>query len=67
LITILDDFSRYIVHTELRASMKDEDVSVVIQAAKERFPTATPRIISDNGKQFLIIEAFRKEINFFSS
>jgi transposase InsO family protein len=53
LITILDGFSRYIAHTELRASMKDEDVSVVIQAAKERFPTATPRIISDNGKQFL--------------
>lgn len=53
LITILDGFSRYIVHTDLRESMKDEDVGVVIQAAKERFPDATPRIISDNGKQFL--------------
>ena len=53
LITILDGFSRYIVHTDLRESMKDEDVGVVIQTAKERFPDATPRIISDNGKQFL--------------
>ena len=53
LITILDGFSRYIVHCDLRESMKDEDIGVVIQTAKERFPDVTPRIISDNGKQFL--------------
>ena len=53
LITILDGFSRYIVHTDLRESMKDEDIGVVIQTAKERFPDEAPRIISDNGKQFL--------------
>ena len=53
LITILDGYSRYIVHTDLRESMKDEDIGVVIQTAKERYPNATPRIISDNGQQFL--------------
>jgi len=53
LITVLDGFSRYIVHTDLRESMKDIDIQIVIQKAKELFPDAKPTIISDNGKQFI--------------
>jgi putative transposase len=53
LTTILDGYSRYIVHWEIRQSMTEQDELVVLQRAKEKFPNETPRIISDNGSQFL--------------
>jgi transposase InsO family protein len=53
LISVLDGCSRYIVHWELRESMKEADVEVVLQRARETFPEARPRIISDNGPQFV--------------
>jgi transposase InsO family protein len=53
LTTILDGYSRYIVHFEIRRSMTEQDELVVLQRAKEKFPRETPRIISDNGAQFL--------------
>ena len=33
--------------------MKESDVQIVIQRAKEKFPDAHPRIISDRGPQFI--------------
>jgi len=51
--SILDGFSRYIVHWEIREAMKESDVEIVLQRAREKFPDATPRIISDNGPQFI--------------
>lgn len=33
--------------------MKESDLGVIIQRAKEKYPEATPRIISDNGPQFI--------------
>jgi transposase InsO family protein len=53
LITVLDGFSRYIVHHELRESMTEVDIEIVIQAALEKHPDAKPRIISDNGPQYI--------------
>jgi transposase InsO family protein len=53
LTTILDGYSRYVVHWEIRRSMTEQDELVVLQRAKEKFPNETPRIISDNGSQFL--------------
>jgi putative transposase len=53
LISVLDGASRFLVHWELRESMKEADVEIVLQRARERFPDATPRIISDNGPQFI--------------
>jgi len=53
LTTILDGYSRYIVHWEIRRSMTEQDELVVLQRAREKFPNETPRIISDNGSQFL--------------
>jgi putative transposase len=53
LTTILDGYSRFIVHWEIRRSMTEQDELVVLQRAKEKFPNETPRIISDNGAQFL--------------
>lgn len=53
LCSVLDGFSRFIVHWEIRERMKEADVEIVLQRARERFPQATPRIISDNGSQFI--------------
>jgi transposase InsO family protein len=52
LIAILDGYSRYLVHWEIRESMTNGDVQIVVQRAVERYPEASPRLISDNGKQF---------------
>ena len=53
LCSILDGCSRYIIHWEIRESMTEADVEVIVQRARERFPKTTPRIISDNGPQFI--------------
>jgi len=53
LCSILDGCSRYIVHWEIREKMEESDVQTIIQRARELFPDATPRIISDNGPQFI--------------
>ena len=50
---ILDGFSRFLVHWDLRESMREADVEVILQRAKEKYPEAKPRIISDNGPQFI--------------
>ena len=53
LCSVLDGFSRYIVHWEIRESMTEGDVEIVLQRAREAFTDAAPRIISDNGPQFV--------------
>lgn len=53
LCSVLDGASRYLVHWELRESMREADVEIVLQRAREEFPSVTPRIISDNGPQFI--------------
>ncbi len=53
LCSLLDGCSRYIVHWEIREQMTETDVEIIIQRAKEKFPDARPRIISDNGPQFI--------------
>jgi transposase InsO family protein len=53
LTSVLDGASRYLVHWELRESMTEADVEIVLQRAREAFPEARPRIISDNGPQFI--------------
>lgn len=53
LCSLLDGCRRYIVHWEIRESMKEADIELVIQRAREAFPDVYPRIISDNGPQFI--------------
>lgn len=53
LCSILDGYSRYIVHHEIRERMTEADVEIVLQRAREKFPEARPQIISDNGPQFI--------------
>lgn len=53
LCSLLDGYSRYIVHHEIREQMTEQDVEIIVQRALEAFPDARPRIISDNGPQFV--------------
>jgi putative transposase len=53
LISLLDGFSRYLVHWEIREKMEESDVETVVQRALEKYPGQKPRIISDNGPQFI--------------
>jgi len=53
LCAVLDGASRYIVEWDLRESMTEAQIEILLQRAKEKFPKARPRIISDNGPQFI--------------
>ena len=51
--SVLDGCSRLLVHWDLRESMKEADIEMILERAKEKHPEARPRIISDNGPQFI--------------
>ena len=53
LCALLDGYSRFIVHWEIRESMTEREIEIIIQRAVEKFPNVSPRIISDNGPQFI--------------
>lgn len=53
LCSVLDGCSRYLVHHEIREKMEENDVETILQRAREKFPGEKPRIISDNGPQFI--------------
>ncbi len=53
LCSVLDGYTRMIVHWDLRESMKEAEIEIILQRAKELHPEAWPRIISDNGPQFI--------------
>ena len=38
---------------DIRESMTEADIEIVLQGATELYPEARPRIISDNGPQFI--------------
>ena len=53
LCSVLDGCSRAVVHWEIRESMTEPEVEVILQRARELHPGVTPRIITDNGPQFI--------------
>lgn len=53
LCAILDGCSRAVVGWDIREQMTTADVEMILQSAREAFPEARPRIISDNGPQFI--------------
>ena len=53
LCSLLDGCSRFIVPGEIRQSRTEPEVETIIPRARERYPDARPRIISDNGPQFI--------------
>lgn len=54
LSTVLDDYSRYIVHWQLCKTMKSEDASDTIeQAILKSNLTQKPKLLSDNGSSYI--------------
>jgi putative transposase len=53
LMTVLDGYSRKVLHHELRANMTETDVEIVIQKAIEFNPDAKANLITDNGSQYI--------------
>lgn len=51
--SLLDGYSRSVVHWEIREKMEERDVETIVQRARELYPGETPRIITDNGPQFI--------------
>lgn len=56
LCAVLDGASRFLIEWDLRESMTEGEIEVLLERAKERFPDARPRVISDNGPQFVAKE-----------
>jgi putative transposase len=56
LCSVLDGYSRCLLHWDLRETMKENEVQVILQQTREKFPGVTPRIITDNGPQFVARE-----------
>lgn len=56
LCSILDGYSRSIVHWEIKDAMKETDIELIIQRGMEKYPGVTPRLISDRGPQFIAKE-----------
>lgn len=50
---VLDGYSRKILVWDLFDDMKEYNVELLITRAKELYPNAKPRIIHDNGKQYV--------------
>jgi putative transposase len=48
LCSVLDGYSRAIVHWDLRESMTEAEIEVLLQRAREKYPEAKPRIMSGN-------------------
>jgi transposase InsO family protein len=53
LISVIDGYSRYIVNHELRTNMQEYDVQIIVQRALEKYPGVKPRLITDNGPQYI--------------
>jgi transposase InsO family protein len=53
LCSVLDGASRAIVHHEIRETMKEAEVELILQRAREKHPGEKPRVITDNGPQFV--------------
>ena len=49
---MLDGYSRYVLHWEIREAMRETDTELVVLRARERFPNEHPRLITDNGPQY---------------
>ena len=64
LVSVIDNYSRFIPHWDLVTSLKAQDVILVIHEALERHSGVHPRIVTDNGSQFTGKE-FRQLVKMF--
>jgi putative transposase len=66
LCSVLDGASRAILAWDIRPQMREADAEIVIQRAREAYPVARPRLISDNGPQF-VAKDFKEFIRLWQS
>jgi putative transposase len=52
LCVVLDGCSRMVLSWDIRPTMREVDAEIVVQKARESYPEARPRLISDQGSQF---------------
>lgn len=53
LVTILDAYSRYVVHFRLVTDLLGKTMTGVLEEALEKAPGAKPTIVTDNGSEFV--------------
>lgn len=53
LIMMLDGYSRFLLDWELMPDMLGSSVEAFVQRVREKYPFATPKLITDNGCQFV--------------
>ena len=66
LCSVLDGCSRAILSWDIRPAMKEADAEIVLQRAHEAYPGFRPRIITDNGAQF-VAKDFKAFIRHFQT
>lgn len=60
LASLIDGYSRYVVHYELRTSMDALDIEIMMERARLKYPGESPVLITDNGPHFIA-----KELNLY--
>jgi putative transposase len=53
LAALIDGYSRFIVHYEIRLSFESIDVEIMMERARRKYPGENPVLITDNGPQFI--------------
>jgi putative transposase len=66
LCAVLDGCSRSVVGWDIRPTMRERDAEIAVQKAREAYPSARPRVISDQGTQFKSRE-FKKFITLWQA
>jgi len=59
----MDGYSRAILSWGLKPHMTQDDAQIDVQKAREKYPKSKPRIISDNGPQFVSKDFIKSFIN----
>ena len=70
LSTVIDDYSRYIIHWELCSSMTSEDVSRTIDKAVEKAGVTLqnpPCLLSDNGPCYMLPRSRSISVRYITS
>jgi transposase InsO family protein len=63
LVALIDGYSRYLVHYEIRTSVEALEVEILLEHARAKFPGVQPVLITDNGPQF-IAKDFKSYLRF---
>ena len=56
LASLIDGYSRYVVHYELKTSMDALDIEIMMERARLKYPDQSPILITDNGPHFIAKE-----------